>query len=109
MFSEASAAGLHLDPLQLNHRDEEDIKVTESLTGLFWWLLEYLPLRRLTYGFFFFGSIYYLVVVPLKEQRQVALSAVHNIHAAQGHTAFKVLPMLVYSDRISGDTKSSIY
>ena len=49
MFSEASASGLHLDPLQLNHRDEEDIKVTESLTGLFWWLLEYLPLRRLTY------------------------------------------------------------
>ena len=45
-------------------------------------------------------------MVPLKEQRQVALSAVHNIHAAQGHTAFKVLPMLVYSDRISGDAKS---
>ncbi|VDB86424.1 unnamed protein product [Peniophora sp. CBMAI 1063] len=49
MFSEASAAGLHLDPLQLNRKDVEDIKVNESLTGIFWWLLEYLPLRRLTY------------------------------------------------------------
>ncbi|KZV75637.1 WD40 repeat-like protein [Peniophora sp. CONT] len=51
MYAEASAAGLRLDLLKrkLELSDNGDINVHKSLTGS-WWLLEYFPLRRLTYN-----------------------------------------------------------
>ncbi|KZV75636.1 WD40 repeat-like protein [Peniophora sp. CONT] len=52
MYTEALAGGLrlHLFKRKAKLRDDRDrdIKVHRSLTG-FWWLFEYLPLRRLTY------------------------------------------------------------
>ncbi|KZV67661.1 WD40 repeat-like protein [Peniophora sp. CONT] len=50
MYSEASIAGLHLNPFERKLEDDKGITVNESLTGYFWWLLEYLPLRRPRYA-----------------------------------------------------------
>ncbi|KZV61057.1 hypothetical protein PENSPDRAFT_316009 [Peniophora sp. CONT] len=48
MFSEASAAGLRLDPFERDFQDEEVIGIIESLT-IPWKPFEYIPLRRLAY------------------------------------------------------------
>ena len=53
MYAEASGAGLNFDLFKrkLDVGDSDgDINVNESLSGS-WWLLEYLPLRHLTYKF----------------------------------------------------------
>ncbi|KZV67674.1 WD40 repeat-like protein [Peniophora sp. CONT] len=52
MYSEASIAGLRMDLFKRKSTvgaDESDLKVKESLTG-FWRVLEYLPIRHLTYA-----------------------------------------------------------
>ncbi|VDB96523.1 unnamed protein product [Peniophora sp. CBMAI 1063] len=50
MYAEASVAGLYFDLFKRKTKvsDDGNIKVNESLSGA-WWLLEYLPLRRLKY------------------------------------------------------------
>jgi len=49
MYYQAVAAGLRLDPLKTEAKIEEPrTEVHESLSGI-WWLLEVLPIRRLSY------------------------------------------------------------
>ncbi|KAF9557568.1 WD40 repeat-like protein [Agrocybe pediades] len=49
MVHEAGALGLRMKPFTRELSSEEHIQVKESLTGL-WTFLEWLPLRRLTFG-----------------------------------------------------------
>lgn len=49
MYYQAVAAGLRLDPLSSEAKMEEPgTEVHESLSGI-WWLLEVLPIKRLSY------------------------------------------------------------
>jgi hypothetical protein len=48
MVFEAGAVGLRMMPFQRDLSSGEQIDIIESLTS-FWWLLELLPLRRLTF------------------------------------------------------------
>ena len=49
MVFEAGHVGLRTAPFERELASEEQIAVKESLTGVWWWFLEYLPLTRLTY------------------------------------------------------------
>lgn len=48
MVFESASAGLRTEPFQRVLPTDEQIEVKESLTGV-WWLLELLPINRLTY------------------------------------------------------------
>lgn len=48
MVFEAGAVGLRMAPFQRDLSSGEQINIIESLES-FWWLLEFLPLHRLTF------------------------------------------------------------
>ena len=48
MAFEAGVLGLRMEKLEAAPPQQTPIRIKESLTG-FWWLLEFLPIKRLTY------------------------------------------------------------
>ena len=48
MVFEAGAVGLRMASFERDLSPGEQISISESLTS-FWWLLEFLPLKRLTF------------------------------------------------------------